>query len=251
MGNMEMLLKADERAEDLQRKGLWFIKPSTGFQYGTDQVLLADFAHVRMRETICDLCAGSGILTLLLMGRGDGLRAEAVELDPMQADRLRRCVLLNGLEKSVCVRQGDIRMIRQLLPSGRFSLVICNPPYHGREAAERMPDAEKMARTEIACSFGDVCGAARWLLKNKGRLVTMCPSGRMAEMMQAMAESGLTPKRLRLVQAGIHKAPYLCLIEAMAGAKPGMKVEPVLLLSDEGGTPLDELRLIYGSEVDT
>ena len=224
----------DETMEDLALKGLRLIKPSKGFRYGTDQVLLADFAQARPHSLVCDLGAGSGILTLLLVGRAEGLRVEALEYDAVQVDRMRRCIQLNGLGDSVSVAQGDIREIKQHRAAGRFQMVICNPPYHAKEDAQDMPEVERAARTEWGCDYADVCCAAKWLLRNKGRLVTMCPARRMAEMFAALSKNGLEVKRLRLVQASAEKPPYLCLIEAMKGAKPGLRIEPVLVLSRHG-----------------
>lgn len=239
------LLRPDETTEDLQLHGLCLIKSSAGFQYGTDQVLLADFARVKNHAHVCDLGAGSGIVTLLLIGRSEGLRVEALEIDPVQADRMRRCMLLNGLEEAVSVRDGDMRAIKQLWSSGGFQVVVCNPPYHDKQAAQDMPETEKQARTEWGCTYMEVCSAAKWLLCNKGRFVTMCPASRMAEMMAALSAHRLQVKRLRLVQPSVNKPPYLCLIEAMAGAKPGLQAEPALLLQDEEGNMSKEVMAMY------
>ncbi len=245
MNKWMRLVRPDETIEDLQLRGLRLIKSSAGFQYGTDQVLLADFARVKNHAHVCDLGAGSGILTLLLIGRSEGLRVEALEIDPVQADRMRRCMLLNGLEEAVSVRHGDIRQVRQLWPPGCFQLVVCNPPYHDKRAAQDMPDTEKQARTEWGCTYMEVCSAAKWLLCNKGRFVAMCPAGRMAEMIAALSANRLQVKRLRMVQPSAAKPPYLCLIEAMAGAKPGLQAETALLLQAEDGNMSREVMAMY------
>lgn len=244
------LLHSGEIVEDLQLNGLRFIKAEAGFQYGTDQVILADFARARPSDRVCDLGAGSGILSLLLIGRAERLRIDALEIDAQMADRMRRCIALNGLEDRVAVRHGDIREVRACWPAGAFQLVICNPPYHDRQAAQTMPGNEMKARTEYGCTYADVCHAAKWLLCNKGRFVTMCPAGRMAEMIAALAESNLQVKRLRMVQPSLKKPPYLCLIEAMAGSKPGLQAEAALLLQDEDGQMSLEVKGMYHTEVE-
>ena len=56
----------------------------------------------------------------------------------------------------------------------------------------------------------------------------------------------LEPKRLRLCQQRPGKAPFLFLLECRLGGKPGMTVEPVLLLEGPDGSPSQEIEDIYG-----
>ena len=51
---------------------------------------------------------------------------------------------------------------------------------------------------------------------------------------------------MRLCQQRVGKAPFLFLLECRRGGKPGMTVEPVLLLEGEDGSPSPELEAIYG-----
>ena len=57
---------------------------------------------------------------------------------------------------------------------------------------------------------------------------------------------GLEPKRLQLVQSKPGKAPYLFLLECRRGGKPGLAVEPTLIITDEQGNYTREMQEIYG-----
>jgi tRNA1(Val) A37 N6-methylase TrmN6 len=60
------------------------------------------------------------------------------------------------------------------------------------------------------------------------------------------AQPGLEPKRMRLVQKTVERAPWLVLIEARRGGKPSfLQVEPPLLIAGEGGGPSQALRELY------
>ena len=60
------------------------LEPEEGFPLGTDTVALADFARPPRSAAVCDLCAGSGAVGLLLLAREPGLHITAVERDRKQ-----------------------------------------------------------------------------------------------------------------------------------------------------------------------
>lgn len=238
-------MKHDEQpgiayVEDLQLGGLRILRAEGLPGYTTDAVLLADFAAARPGQRVCDLGTGTGILPLLLIGRERHLTITGVELDARQADMAARSVRLNGLEDSVRMLQGDLRAIRSLLPQAAFDLVICNPPYH--------KGAGKPETHQAACTWADVTAAAAWLLRPKGRLCVCCPAAGMLDMAAAMRGAGIEPKRLRLAASRADKAPYLCLMEGILGARPGLRVEPQLTMLEEGGAFTREARRIYHME---
>lgn len=61
-------LRRGERIDDLMRNGLRLIQLEEGFRFGTDSVLLADFAIYGCMERVADLGTGSGILPVLMGG---------------------------------------------------------------------------------------------------------------------------------------------------------------------------------------
>ena len=71
------------------------------------------------------------------------------------------------------------------------------------------------------------------------------PLRRLAELLETLRRSGLEPKRLRLVQHDAASAPSLLLLESRRGGRPGLAVEPTLLLRDADGRETDETRRIY------
>jgi tRNA1(Val) A37 N6-methylase TrmN6 len=57
-----------------------------------------------------------------------------------------------------------------------------------------------------------------------------CRPERLADVICAMREAGLEPKRLRTVHKTPSHAPWLFLIEGQKGAKPFLRIEPPLIL---------------------
>ena len=54
------MILEDERIDDLQCKGYRLIQKPKGFCFGVDAVLLSDFARVKKKQRVLDLCTGSG-----------------------------------------------------------------------------------------------------------------------------------------------------------------------------------------------
>lgn len=241
------MMYLNERIDDLQRGGLRVIQRADAFRFGTDAVLLADFAAPRRHDRVCDLGTGTGIIPLLLYARENTISADAVEIQPDMADMAARSMAMNGLNEKIRVLPGDLRNIRTLLPHARYDLVTCNPPYGKAGGTLLNPDASKrLARHEESCAIEDVACAAAWLLQNGGRLCCVFPAARMIELSDAMRKYRMAPKRIRMVHSRVEKAAHLCLMEGMLDARPGLIIEPPLVIYDENNAYTPELRRIYG-----
>lgn len=241
------MMYLNERIDDLQRGGLRVIQRADAFRFGTDAVLLADFAAPRRHDCVCDLGTGTGIIPLLLYARENTISADAVEIQPDMADMAARSMAMNGLNEKIRVLPGDLRSIRTLLPHARYDLVTCNPPYGKAGGTLLNPDASKrLARHEESCAIEDVACAAAWLLQNGGRLCCVFPAARMIELSDAMRKYRMAPKRIRMVHSRVEKAAHLCLMEGMLDARPGLIIEPPLVIYDENNAYTPELRRIYG-----
>lgn len=241
------MMYLNERIDDLQRGGLRVIQRADAFRFGTDAVLLADFAAPRRHDRVCDLGTGTGIIPLLLYARENTISADAVEIQPDMADMAARSMAMNGLNEKIRVLPGDLRSIRTLLPHARYDLVTCNPPYGKAGGTLLNPDdSKRLARHEESCAIEDVACAAAWLLQNGGRLCCVFPAARMIELSDAMRKYRMAPKRIRMVHSRVEKAAHLCLMEGMLDARPGLIIEPPLVIYDENNAYTPELRRIYG-----
>ena len=240
-------LRDGERLDDLQCGGLKVIQRPDAFRFGTDSVLLADFAAPRRRDAAVDLGCGTGAIALLMAGHCPELRVEAVELQPQIADMARRSVALNGLEERVRVHAMDMCEAWRALGAGRYSLAVCNPPYGRRGAAlESESETKRLARHEGELTCSDVARAASMLLKNGGRFCVIYPAPRAYEMMRAMDDQRIAPKRLRIVQGVAGRAPKFVLLEGVRGGGEGLHWLEPLVLRHSDGSFTEEWHRIYG-----
>ena len=232
-----------------ERKWIRFPKLPDQFPLSTDSVLLADFAALRGKTRVMDLGAGCGTLGLLLCASNPGCTAEGLELQQNSVNQAEAVIRLNGLQERVTVSQGDLRQIRTLYAANSFDAVLSNPPYfpagHGANAAD---EALAIARTELCCTLEDVCAAAAWLLKFGAPFYLVHKPERMCDLMNALRQNRLEPKRLRFVRHSPSAIPSLVLLESRLGGKPGLSMLQDLILHDGSGAKTSEYRRIYGLE---
>lgn len=218
------------------------------FPLTTDTVVLADFVRLRPRSRVCDLGCGSVALGLLLCARRDDCTVTGVELQPEACALSRKNVDRNGLTARITVLQGDLRQHRQLLPVGRFTDVVSNPPYFPAAVPAAPSPQRATARSQLSCTVEELARAAAWGLQWGGRFSLVYRPELLPDLFCALRESGLEPKRLRPVRHRMGLTPSVVLLEAVKGGKPGLVWEPDLLLESDDGTPSPEFLRIYRRE---
>lgn len=210
------------------------------FSFSVDAVLLASFVKFdsSVKKAI-DLGTGTGIIPLLLSRRYPYTHITGLEIQERLADMSRRSVELNvraGHLKpgTIEIVQGDLREAVPLFGHGVFDAVVSNPPYMDKGIGEQNPNPFKaIARHEIHCNLEDVCHAASRLVKSGGKVFIVYRALRLAELMVALKTHHLEPKRMRLVAPKAGKEPNIVLIEAVKDRKPGLRIEPTLVVHDD------------------
>lgn len=245
----EVALLPGERVDDLQRNGMKIIQKTDKFRFGTDAVLLSDFALVRKNDRVIDLGTGTGAIALLIAGRHEENRIDAVELQPDMAEMAERSVLLNGLQNRVAVHAMDMRNAPSEFGFGKFDCAVCNPPYSKIGAAlQSERENQLLSRHESNISIEDICKCAAALLKTGGRFSVVFPAQRAFEMMSAMQTANLAPKRVRTVHGTSAHAPRLILIDGVKNGGAQLHWLEPLILKNADGTPTEEWYRIYGRE---
>lgn len=220
-----------------------FVSPEHTF--GTDAVLLADFAAPSPKAICCDLGSGCGIIPMLWCKKS-GSKITAVEIQKKGIEQIKKGIEFNKLENRVEAVCSDLRELKGKLQFGYYNLVTMNPPYtaHGAGIISST-DADKIARHGTLCDFHDICLAASKLLNFGGRLCMCLRPERLCELMTEMKNNSIEPKRLRFVAKTPGKAPWLVLIEGKRGGKSGLKVEPELYIYGDDGNYSNEMNRIY------
>ena len=252
MEDLHGLIREGERLDDLQRGGLRILQRADGFRFGTDAVLLADFAGAKKGEHIADVGTGTGVLALLLSARAENTTFDAFEIQQDVADMAARSVAINALEQRIRIHHADCRDAASLIGHECCHLVVTNPPYTKGGAGLVSPQASRaLSRSDSDCSIEAWIAACARLLRNGGRLCCVFPAPRFLALCDAMRAARVEPKRVRFVAARIDAAPKLVLVEGLKGGRPGLHMQPLMITHDEHGQYTAEMRRIYGEEPDS
>lgn len=244
---MKVVLKEQERIDELQRNGYRIIQHTEKFCFGMDAVLLSGFVRAKEGERILDLGTGTGIIPILLEAKTKAAHLTGLEIQAESADMAQRSVMLNGLEDKITIIEGDIKEADKLFEAASFDIVTCNPPYMIGQHGLQNPDAPKaIARHEILCTLDDVAAKAAKLLRPGGRFFMVHRPFRLAEIMTVLTRYRLEPKRMRLVYPYIDKEPNMVLIEASRGGRSRMTVEKPLIVYESPGVYTQEIYDVYG-----
>jgi tRNA1Val (adenine37-N6)-methyltransferase len=237
----------DETIDDLQLKGLNLIQKKDGFKFGIDAVLLSDFACVKTKHRVIDLCTGTGIVPFLIYGKYSPQSVYGLEIQEDMIDMAKRSVKLNSLEEKLFFLNEDLKNIEYLKKLEKFDVVTVNPPYKLNSAGILNPnDKLAIARHEILCNLEDVISASRVLMKDNGRMFMVHRPERLADIFTLMRKYKIEPKRVKMIHPKIGKAPNIVLVEGQRDGGAYLKWDAPLYVYDENGKYTKEIDLIYG-----
>lgn len=223
-------LLADERL-DTVNESIRLIQKKQGLTYGTDAFLLAAYIRPMPRAHAVELGGGTGIASFLTAVRGKAAVIHAVEVQEAFAELIGRNAHINGLDGRVIPLCADLRDLNAASFGGEVELVFSNPPYMRCDSGKRNERDEKyIARHEVMGGIADFCTAAGRLLQTGGRFVTVWRPDRLTELLYALHDARLEPKRMTFVHADAEAEPCMVLTEAVKDASPSLRVSAPLML---------------------
>lgn len=225
-----MHLKENERL-DYVNDNIELIQNNEGLTFGTDALLLAGYINGKYASGI-ELGGGSGIISMLLLTRDKVKKISCLEIQEEYAELIARNAEHNSLGDRLYAINTDVRDFR---PDGECELVFSNPPYMKADSGKaNMSDKKNMARHEVAGSIYDFCLSGARMLKYGGTFAVVYRTDRLIDLIDAMREAKLEPKRMTYVHANETSAPSMVLIEAKKGGKCGLRVSrPLLIYKDK------------------
>ena len=141
---------------------------------GTDAVLLGAWCPLQTNpNTILDIGAGTGIISLLLAQRSLATQIDAIEIEE---NAFEQCT--DNFENSVwsdrlfCFHAGLDEFVED--PEDEYDLIISNPPFYTENFKSNTVN-RNLARFEDALPFDDLVAAADLLLSENGLFVVIIP----------------------------------------------------------------------------
>ena len=232
---------------DFQDIGGMYVLINEQHRFGTDAVLLEDFAAALKKDRVCEIGTGCGIIPALMCKNGRAKHIYAIEIQEEAANLAIKTVKKNNIDKIdvLCMDAKDHKKLNEIIGNNTIDLVISNPPYYKENSGGQYGENERATcREEMSLNIYDVADAARRLLNHGGRLCVCYKPQRLCDLVDAMRKNGIEPKRMRFVHSEASLAPWLVLVEGKKGSNPFLEILPPLIMKSQEGQK--ELCRIYG-----
>lgn len=245
-----MLLRENERIDDLEFKGLKIIQNKEGFCFGIDSVLISDYAKNLKRDSkVIDIGTGTGIIGILLCGKSQLAHITGIEIQEEVAEMAKRSIKLNDLEEKFDIQNINIKDVFDVIEPNTIDAIVTNPPYMKLNTGAKNVEKKKLiSRHEVECNLEDIISISYKLLKSKGEFYMVHRAERIVDIMFLLRKYKLEPKRIRFVHPRKEKEPNLVLIKCVKDAGNGLKIDKPLIVYDDNGNYTDEIYEIYNKE---
>ena len=216
---------------DYVNDNLKLIQKTDGLTFGTDALLLAAYIQGKF-ASCCEFGGGSGIISLLLLTRGKADKVTALEVQEEYAELIRRNAEINSLSDRLTSVHTDLR---EYSSDREFELIYSNPPYMKTDSGRANTLSKKnIARHEVMGGIEDFTKAAKRLLKFGGSFYAVYRPDRAIDLLCAMRECSIEPKRITMVHADTNIEPSMLLVEGKLGGKSGLLfTKPLIIYKDK------------------
>lgn len=234
----------------LAHNNLRIIQRKDMFNFSLDTVLLANFCTINKNvKKIVDFGTNNAAIPLLLSTRtnkdilGIEIQKEAVEL-------AKKNITLNKLDNQIEIVHADIN--EYVKSASKVGLVICNPPFFKVDEESNLNENEflTIARHEIKIDLERIIKSASVILDNRGRFSMVHRPDRMIEILNLMQKYEIEPKRIRFVYPKLGRESHVLLVEGIYKGKKGLRIEPPLYAHNEDGSYSNEVRRMFGENID-
>ena len=245
-----IILKENERIDDLEYKGLKIIQNKDGFCFGIDSILLSDFAkNIKKGARVLDLGTGTGIIATLLCEKTELSEITGIEVQEEVADMAKRSIQLNHLEDKFKMIQDNILNLNKYFEKNTFDAIVTNPPYKKKETGIQNEDIRKLiSRHEVEANIEDFIKISKDMLKDKGEFYIVYRPERLVDLLILMRKYKIEPKKIRFVYSNVNAVSKLVLVQGVKNARSFLKLEPNLYIYDEKGIYTEEILKIYNKK---
>ena len=200
----------------------------------TDACLLAAFVGRNSKQRICELGAGSGIISAMLIDEKKIMDSVCVDNNSEICDVALKNARENGIYdrmKTVCADVTDFVYHR------KFDAVVSNPPYfRSNDGKENSRKEDKFTRHETTAGINEFALCAGRILKDGGIAYFCYTPMRLPELICALHLAGLETKNIITVYPTIRHRPSLVLVSAKKGASAGAVMHrPLIIFKDKPG----------------
>ncbi|MEP2280578.1 methyltransferase [Maribacter sp.] len=197
---------------------------------GTDGVLLGAWTTVDANpESILDIGAGTGVISLMLAQRSHAEVVDALEID---ADAYEQCVenfeLSPWGDRLYCYHAGLDEFVDEI--EDQYELIVCNPPFYSETVSSGNVQRDQARQNEFL-PFNELLEGVSKLLAENGVFNTIIPFKEKDAFVKMAADLGLFLKDCMHVK-GNSEADFKRVLLAFSRKEQDCKVSELIIETD-------------------
>lgn len=216
-----------ERLDDLLIGDYKVLQSKKYYNFTSDSVRFANFADVRGKDNVLELCAGCGIVSLHkfadCQSKGGVMTGKwvCVELQEPLCALCEKNIYINELEGNFVAINDDLKNTFAHVQKASFDVVLCNPPYERDNSGfKKLSESDAIARAEIATNFEEIARVAGQALRFGGAFYFICKSERLFEIGNILDRNNMKVKKVKFISK--NGRFRLAFVKAVVGAKDGV-----------------------------
>jgi tRNA1Val (adenine37-N6)-methyltransferase len=200
---------------------------------GTDAVLLGAWCSLNQcSNTILDIGAGTGIISLMLAQRCDAMTIDAVEVDEQAYEQ---CVenfeLSDWSDRLFCYNSSFEEFTNEMEDEEeKYDIIVSNPPFYA-DAFETKDEARNKARFTTSLSFENLISGTSKLLSDVGEFSVIIPFKEEENFVKIANQKKLFLNRVCLVKGTVNSTVKRSLLSFSFEKKELQKEELVIEIS--------------------
>lgn len=205
--------------------GISIIQSDNYYKFTQDAILLANFCNIKHSDNVLELCAGSGVISFYAYSLCPYNHLYFNEIQPEMCEIIKENVAFNNFKRRSKIFNCNLKDLKLSDFPKNVDVIICNPPYQKLNPNSKINERPEiaMARHELSATLDDIIKKTAELLKDKGRLYMVHLASRSTEIVVLCEKYGMQVKQMKFIYNN-DKEAYLVLVEAVKGAKPGVRI---------------------------
>ncbi len=228
-------------------KNLYIVQNTQMFNFSLDSVLLPNFVTINKNvKNILDIGTGNAPIPIILTTLTEA-KIKAIEIQEDVFELAKESIKINNLENRIELINDDINEYYKQIKTDSFDLITCNPPFFKVEQNSKLnkTDYKTIARHEITLNLEQICKISKKILKNNATLALVHRPDRLVDIIQAMKNNNIEPKRIQFVHPKQNTEANTVLIEGIKNGKPGLKILNPLYVHEDNGEYTEEVKKYF------
>lgn len=243
---MEINLNKNEIIENIPEYNLKIIQNNVFFKYGVDSIALAKFAaSFNTKNTIIDICSGSGIVGLVYLRLIEDKfiknpnykkikKIYFLEKQKYFAELNEKNIKINDIKNANIINLDikDPNVINNISPNS-VDIILINPPYYLASSSLKSSGIEKsIAKFEDDNFLDHFFKLSKTILKDRGEIYMVNRPERLVDIFYISRKHKIEPKIMKNIISDPSKKHSLVLLKFVKNGNNFLKIEDPFIISN-------------------